>query len=170
MRISSLLAAGLVCLAITGTAQAAPERKRAGYDRTQPTSRADMIASVNQRFDKIDANKDGMIDAAEMAAHRETMKERRAERMAALEARATDEQKARWGERMANRKGGWAGKGTGERGNWFSRLDTNDDGLISREEFAVSAMKRFDRADADGDGIVTAEERAAARDARKARS
>lgn len=186
MRISTLIAPGLIALTLTGTAMAAgPDGKRGGYDRTAPTARADVIAMANQRFDRIDINQDGMIDAAEMAAHREQMKERmkerRAKRIAAREAASdaasdaaseasTDEgAKTSWRTRKGKRGGGWAGKQRGERGDWFARLDTDGDGMISRDEFIAPALKRFDRADADGDGIVTPEERAAAREARRAK-
>jgi phage gpG-like protein len=169
MRISTLLTAGIVSAALAGTAlAAAPGGKRAGYDPAQPTARADVLAKANARFDRIDTDNDGMIDAAEMTAHREQMKERMAKAMAAREARMTDEQKATWRERRAERTG-WAARGTGEGGNWLARMDTDNDGMISRDEFTAPALKRFDRADADGDGIVTPEERAAAREARKAR-
>lgn len=177
MRISSLLATGLVFVALTGTALSAHEGMRGGYDRAEPTSRADMLASVSQRFDMIDTNKDDMIDATEMAAYRDQMKQRRAERMAARatagDAETSEGAKSRWHERRGKRMGAWAEKGAGNadgtRGGWLSRLDTDNDGMISREEFAAPALKRFDRVDADGDGIVTPQERAAAREARKAK-
>lgn len=184
MRISTLIAPGLIALTLTGTAiAAAPDGKRAGYDRTAPTERADVIAMANQRFDRIDTNQDGMIDAAEMAAHREQMKERmkerRAKRMAARDAagdatteegaKATMRERKRGGNWAERKRGGrWAEGKRGERGDWFARLDSDGDGMISRDEFMAPALKRFDRADADGDGIVTPEERAAAREARRA--
>jgi hypothetical protein len=168
MRLTTLLTAGIISASFAGTAfAAAPGEKRAGYDPATPTARADVLAMTNARFDRIDTNNDGMIDAAEMTAHREQMKARMAERRVAREASATDEQKARWRERRGDHSG-WVAKGAGERGNWFARMDANNDGMISREEFAAPALKMFDRADADGDGIVTPEERAAAREARKA--
>lgn len=169
MRISTLLTAGIISVSLAGTAlAAAPGGQRAGWDPAQPTARADVIAKANERFDRIDTNNDGMIDAAEMAAHREQMKARIAERMAQREARMTDEQKARWQEKRGERKSGWVARGAGEGGNWLARLDTNNDGMISRDEFTAPMLKRFDRADANGDGIVTPEERAAAREARRA--
>lgn len=169
MRISTLLTAGIISASLAGTAlAAAPGGPRAGWDPSQPTARADVLAKANERFDRIDTNNDGMIDAAEMTAHREAMKERMAERMAARQANATDEQKARWQEKRGERKGRWVARGSGERGDWFARMDANNDGMISREEFTAPALRMFDRADANGDGIVTPEERAAAREARRA--
>lgn len=189
MQKASLIGAGLVSLMLAGTALAAPDGKRAGLDRSAPVARAYMLAMANTRFDRIDANQDGMIEAAEMTAHREQMREkmrerraeRRAQRMAAqAEAgadAATDDadsagDAARWQERRAQRMAAMAKRGDGQpgqRGQWLARMDTDGDGMISRDEFAARAMKRFDRADADSDGIVTPEERAAMREARRAR-
>lgn len=47
----------------------------------------------------------------------------------------------------------------------LARVDSNQDGLIDREEYLKVANQRFDRMDANGDGVVTREE---ARQARKA--
>lgn len=179
MRISTMLAAGAVSLALTGTAMAAPEGQRGRFDPTASVTRADTLAMVTQRFDRIDTNKDGMIDAGEMTAHREKMKawreQRMAKRMAAqadapagADDAATAERRARWAKRAEERAAAGEAKGEGKRGNWFARLDTDGDGMISREEFTAPALKRFDRADADGDGVITPEERAAMREARRA--
>jgi hypothetical protein len=45
-----------------------------------------------------------------------------------------------------------------QRGGPIDRLDTDDDGFISREEFEMPNHRRAKRADADGDGAVTQEE------------
>lgn len=54
-----------------------------------------------------------------------------------------------------------AGNRAEHRAEMFERLDTNNDGSISAEEFAAGG-DRFGQADADGNGILTAEELAAA--------
>lgn len=170
MRIATLLTTGLISLTLGGTAFAAPEGKRAGFDRNEPTTRAQMLASVNTRFDGIDTNKDGVIDAAEMEAAKAAMQQRRAKwreaRAARAETAGTDANKPAMRERRGKRMG--ADGQRGQRGMGLARLDTNGDGTISRAEFAAPAMQRFDRADADGDGVVTPAERAAMREARKA--
>jgi hypothetical protein len=171
MRTLHFLTAGALALVMATPALAAPDGKRAGYDSAEPMARADVIAKIDARFDKIDTNNDGVIDATEMAAHRETMRTARAERLAAM----SDEDKAKMQERRSVMKQRWAKRGgaadgaRGERsrGGWQARLDANGDGLISREEFAAPMLRRFDRMDANSDGIVTPEERAAARAARK---
>lgn len=40
----------------------------------------------------------------------------------------------------------------------FKRMDTNGDGVISKQEFMEQAEKRFKRLDANGDGQITREE------------
>jgi Ca2+-binding EF-hand superfamily protein len=176
MRITTILAAGAVSLTLAGAAMAAPEGNRIRFDPTASVTRADTLAMAGKRFDRIDTNQDGMIDAAEMAAHREKMQEWRAKRMAARtaakaeaeasatagDAAAKTERRERWAKRAGERGS------MGERGSWLNRLDTDGDGMISRDEFVAPALKRFDRADADGDGVVTPEERAAMREARRA--
>lgn len=175
MRTTAFFAAGAFGLVLAGAALAAPHGQHARFDPAASVTRADTLAMANARFGRIDANKDGMIDAAEMAAHREKMQEWRAKRMAAradAPAAADDaakaERRARWAKRAEERAANGAGKAEGKRGNWFARLDSDGDGMISRDEFTAPALKRFDRADANSDGIVTPEERAAMREARRA--
>jgi hypothetical protein len=64
-----------------------------------------------------------------------------------------------------------AGRPHGE-GRWFSQLDTNHDGAVSKEEASASAQGRVDnmfaRLDSNHDGLITQEEVRAAADARRA--
>ncbi len=55
--------------------------KRVDTDGDGQISLAEMTAQATRRFDRMDANKDGTIDAAERSAMRDKMKERRAARM-----------------------------------------------------------------------------------------
>ena len=67
---------------------------------------------------------------------------------------------------MASAQGG--GHGFGQRsGKWFSRMDVNGDGVVSKDEIAQFAEKRFASADANKDGNVTADEFKAAREKRR---
>ncbi|MGY6551553.1 MAG: hypothetical protein ACXIT4_06600 [Erythrobacter sp.] len=179
MRISTLFATGLVSIALAGTAMAAPYGKRAGGASDAPVSRDQMMAAANERFDRLDTNNDGVLDAGEIAAAQEKMQERRAKMREARAARsetAGDEARQGKRERRAERMGAgsgdaagkWQGRG-GQRTSWLARMDADGDGTITREEFLAPALKRFDRADADGDGVVTAEERAAMRTAMMAK-
>lgn len=171
MRTLPILTAGALALALAAPAMAGPDGKRGGYDRSEPMARAEMMAKTEQRFAKLDTNGDGTIDAAEMAAHREAMKAARAERLASMSEEDKAKLQAKMQERRAAMKERKAERsastdGTREqrnKGGWLARMDANGDGLITSEEFAAPAMKRFDRLDANGDGIVTPDERAAGR-------
>ncbi|MBX3594194.1 hypothetical protein [Sphingomonas sp.] len=106
-----------------------------------PKTKAEAIARADARFDRLDTNKDGQLSAEE--------------RKAGMEAA----RKA-----MAARRGGELGDfvprgggGMGER--MMARVDTNGDGLISREENRAAAIARFERMDADKDGKIEAGER-----------
>ncbi len=51
------------------------------------------------------------------------------------------------------------GKGCSHhKGKMFEKMDTNADGVISLEEHAAKAERRFKKIDANGDGKVTKEE------------
>lgn len=100
------------------------------------------------RFDEIDADKDGKVSAAELEAHR-------AARFAAADANgdgALDAaelsamQMARMQDRMADRAA-----------RMIERLDGDADGRLSAEEMAAmeAPERAFGRADADGDGALT---------------
>ena len=54
-------------------------------------------------------------------------------------------------------------------GDWFKRLDTNQDGVISKDEAAKAPRfaQTFDKLDADHDGMVTQDEMRAAAEARR---
>ena len=59
----------------------------------------------------------------------------------------------------------------GRRGNAqnFMALDRNEDGLLSLEEFADPALRRFDRSDRNRDGRITREEFSEAMPSRRRR-
>jgi hypothetical protein len=99
-----ILLAGLALAAGSAVpAFAQPQDARRGP--AQPLTRADVQSRVDQRFGRLDADRDGFVTQAEIRAQAEA---RRAERQ------------ARRGERRAQ---------------LFARLDANRDGSISREEF-----------------------------------
>jgi Ca2+-binding EF-hand superfamily protein len=64
-----------------------------------------------------------------------------------------------------------AGRPHGE-GRWFSQLDTNHDGAVSREEATAAAQARVDKMfanlDTNHDGLITQDELRAAAEARRA--
>jgi Ca2+-binding EF-hand superfamily protein len=64
------------------------------------------------------------------------------------------------------------GPGPGHEGDWFKRLDTNQDGAITKDEAQAANAERitktFDTLDANKDGMITQDEMRAAHEARHA--
>ena len=106
-------------------------------------------------FDRIDANKDGMISRDEFASVRERRIEKRVERRTERLEGARDGQPRMM--RMHRRGGG----GMGPR--MIVMADTNKDGRITLAEAETLALQHFDRMDRNRDGRITREERRAAR-------
>jgi hypothetical protein len=181
MRTTAIVTAGALGLVFAATAFAAPQGPRARFDPTAAVTRADTLAMASQRFNRIDTNKDGMIDAAEMAAHQDTMQERRSQRMAARAVAradeaaaettdaATDAATAARREARAKLAKARAEARSAQAEYGFAMRDADGNGMITRDEFTAPALKRFDRADADADGVVTPEERTKMREGRRAR-
>lgn len=178
------LAAALVAVPVL----AAP----GGADGNAVQTRADAEAKATQMFARMDANKDGKLDAADRTAQRA---ERQAKIFASLDADGNGSiSKAEWDKHGADRAAkraergekradagepgegkrhhgmrGGHGKRGGHHGMMMGKADTNGDKAISQAEFQTAALARFDAADANKDGTVTAEERQAQRGAWRAK-
>ena len=148
-----LLAAALAGTAMSGaafaqTAPAAPQAAprgmaRADGDGDGRVSKAEYIARADERFAKMDKNSDGQLSADEMAPRRE---------MAAPPAGADTAAPA-------------AAPAAGAmRSRMIERLDTNHDGMISRDEYRAQVAGRFDRLDTNHDGFLDQSEMTAMRD------
>ena len=134
--IGAMLAAG-VAMAMQAETPAAPPKK--------PVSKARMLERADARFDRIDANKDGQLDANERKAAAEAARAARAERA---------------GGEMADFMPGGGRRGGGMMGEkMLARIDTNGDGLISKAENRAAVEARFARMDANGDGTLARDER-----------
>jgi len=137
--IGAMLAAGVAIAMQTGTpADTAPKK---------PVTKAEMLQRADARFDRMDTNKDGQLDAAERKAGAEAARAAMAER--------------KGGEMADFMPGGGRGGRMGARmeERMLGRVDTNGDGLISKAENRAAAETRFARMDANGDGTIAADER-----------
>lgn len=169
-------------LATAGFAVAAPAIAQAGAKRDM--TRAQVEATAAEHFARMDANGDGVLNAADREARRAKMFDRldadnngsisEAE-FAARHAARGDRAHAGHQRMEGGKRGGMKGHRTGgHRGMMGGRMamarmaDTNNDNAISRAEFTAAALKRFDRADADNNGTVTQAERQAAREKMRA--
>lgn len=120
---------------------------------------AELRAGIADRFQKMDANRDGKVDEAEQTALREARKERWEARKAKMAERGIERpERPERGDRPHRGERGLRGK-----------LDANSDGSITLAEMEAPAIERFQRMDTNGDGTVTKAEHEAARAAMKAR-
>ncbi len=169
----TLIGLSLVALAAGGVAIAQP---MGGPDRDpmggKTVTRAEAQAHAAEMFAKMDANKDGKLDAADREARRGAMFERLdTDKNGAI---SRDEFNARH-QRAQGEREGMKGEGRGGHGMrgmhgkkgmggmmMMRMADTNKDGAVSRDEFLAAHAKHFDMADANKDGNLTPEERKAA--------
>lgn len=172
----SLIAGALIATTGVALAQPAPgARGQAEVTRDQAVQRAE------QRFARLDANRDGRLTVEEARQNLQTRMARRAERRTARRAGRGGERAGQAFERFdANRDGqisreefqqrraqraervgqrgvrGMRGQRGGPR---LAQRMFGDDGVITLDEFRSRAIQRFDRLDANRDGRVTVAER-----------
>jgi len=148
MKIVLLVAAFLIVPLSAASAQTGPK----------PISRDTYMKLVDNRFNSVDTNHDGVISREEGAAQqqRDIQKGR---------SYLTDKLTAQFRQLDTNKDGQLslqeftaqvASVRTSETSDQLiARLDTNHDGKISAAEFRAPELAKFDRADANHDGIVT---------------
>ncbi|MDE1997207.1 MAG: EF-hand domain-containing protein [Rhizobiaceae bacterium] len=134
-------------------------------------SKDEMKAGVDKIFDEIDTNKDGQITPGELRAYHEArVKQWRAEHAkangddAAKTDQSGDQAKADdqggKGQHHGHRPGGPRAHFMREafliRGMlMFHRIDTDENGQISKQEAEAAADKFFDRMDRNHDGVIS---------------
>ncbi|BAV64684.1 EF-hand domain-containing protein [Sphingobium cloacae] len=171
----ALLTGGLAAPAIA-SAQDGPGRggprggmmMMADANKDGNLTKAEMTASLEARFAKMDVNKDGKLTKEDRELRRQ---QRQEARFAQLDTDKNGQiSKAEFTAGHDRRAG--AGKPDGQDGrHWGGRhhrgfgKDMVDgrgqgagDGTITREQFVARGLERFDRLDANKDGTVTAEE------------
>ena len=116
--------------------------RRFDADRDGRVTRAEFDNRINQRFDRVDLNGDGVITDADLPPF---LRDRGI-------LSANGERGPRWGRRRMRRMLGR-----------LRRANTNGDDQVTREELAAFASKRFERWDQNKDGAIDAEDRKAFR-------
>jgi hypothetical protein len=112
------------------------------------------------RFTMLDTDRNGQISKAEFAAGHQARADKRAEKRA--EAGKPGERGWGKGHHRGPGRGGPGGFGPGGLG------DANKDGTMTKAEFMARPIAMFDKADANKDGFVTADEMKAARQTMRA--
>lgn len=169
MKTITLVLASAAALALAGGAAYA--QAPAGADRNADMTRAQVEQRTAAMFERMDANKDDVLDAADREARKAQRGEHRAERLQArfdkLDAdkdgaisraefdtpRERVAKNARAGKRFGHRgqrMGGFGGRGL---------FKASGDQSMTQAAFTAAALERFDRTDANKDGTVTGAER-----------
>ncbi len=166
-----LFAGAAVAAAGVAIAQpAAPPAPRAELTRDQ------VAANADQRFQRLDANRDGRVTAEELRQlaeqRRATMQQRRTERHdQAFDRLDTNRDgqisREEFGQRMAMRgqgerrgmRGMRGPRGQAGPGARMGMAVLGQNGAITAQEFRDRALQRFDRMDANRDGRIGPEER-----------
>lgn len=110
-------------------------------------TRAEVEQLQGEEFAFRDRNGDGFLDQADASPMRQRMMSLREERR---EARQAAREEA--GEDRSGRRGMRRGDRDGEP---RQRMDANEDGRISRDEFTARSARLFERLDTDSNGSVT---------------
>ena len=153
-----------------GAAAPAPAPKAAAPAVAKATTREAFLATVQTRFNTVDSNHDGVLDANEIAAaQQKEIQQARAVEQQRLDAEFTkldtnhDGQLSK-AEFMAVAPPVQARQSPQQ---IIGQIDTNKDGKVSLQEYEAAPLASFNRLDANHDGTVTPQEIQAARSARK---
>jgi Ca2+-binding EF-hand superfamily protein len=169
MRTSLTLSfAAAAALLAAGAAYAQPETPAEA--RTAPrteTTRTQAEQRSAEVFGRMDANDDGVLDAADReAARRDAFDRIDADKDGTISFAEFEARRGERGEARADRRGHGGERSFGRRGSGMTHgadADADKDGTVTQAEFTTAALARFDRADADKDGTISHQER---RDAR----
>jgi hypothetical protein len=118
---------------VAGVAHAQGPRANQDANGDGAISAQEFEDAAKARFQRMDPNQDGVIDAGELAAMQKRMEERRGERPD-------------------------AGKGLGAGGMW-NAMDVDGDGKVTQAEALAASKARFAKLDADKNGVLSEAER-----------
>jgi Ca2+-binding EF-hand superfamily protein len=166
-------------LLVSGVALAHGKGKglaRFDRDGNGAVTRDEMRTTEIERFEKMDANKDGKLTMDEIAAaRRERAAKHFAEKDANKDGKLSRDEVAKMPDEVfarldTNKDGALTPDELAKKGEHFQQHaekrfqmeDANHDGAISKDEAIARADKFFARLDANGDGVVTQDEMKAA--------
>ena len=173
----TFLLGGAAAILLGSIAPALAQTAVAPVRQAKVHTRAEVTAKVQQRFARLDANRDGVLTQAEIQAAPAGKGQRRAMRdghggnadamFARLDAnRDGSISRAEFDaghQKRAEGKGAWGSNRAGARGgmgmHMFAMADANKDGRVTLAEAQSAALKHFDMVDANRDGQITPEER-----------
>jgi Ca2+-binding EF-hand superfamily protein len=122
--------------------------RQAGQGGNRRAMRDGARGNPGAAFDRLDANRDGMISRDEFGKAREMRSQRK------LAMKGAGAPGARGGRMMKmHRMGGMMG------GRMLRMADLDRDGRVSLQEATTKALQHFDQADANRDGQITPDER-----------
>jgi len=177
MKKAMIVALSLATVVLAGNAQAAPgeARMKRDADGNGVITRAEAQSRATAMFARMDANKDGKLDASDRALNREAMKTRRFEQLDTdrngqiSKAEFMADRGPRDGERRGHRGRGMRGGHGGGMMGMGKRMGADGTGSVTQADFVAAALARFDAMDTNKDGQVTQAERQAARAQMKAK-
>ena len=162
-----LLVASAIGLATATSATAQPAAAGAPAQGAIPTTRAEVVKVLDERFTAIDANHDGVLTPAELQAiEAQVIQNQKAEIAGAVQRAFAKLDTNKDGRLSIEEYGAAAPKvvasATDNAAELVKLLDTDKNGKISNDEFKRRTLSGFDKLDANKDGTVTPAERAKA--------
>ena len=149
---------------------AAPAPAKAPAAAPKPTTRSEFLSNIQSRFNAIDTNHDGFIDASELAAAQQ--KELQAARAAEMQRLEAEFNRLDTNHDGQLSKAEFMAAAPPLRAREtpqaiMGALDANKDGKISLQEYEAAPLSNFNKLDTNHDGTVSPEELQAARAPKK---
>ena len=161
----SLVSAALLATTGVAAAQGGQDAPRRGP--VAEVTRDQALARADERFARLDVNRDGSVTADEARQARQALRtQRQGQRFDRLDSNRDGQlSREEFGQRQAMRAERRGGQGMrrggqrGQRGAMRAGRRFGADGVVTREEFRAQALQRFERLDTNRDGTITAAER-----------